>query len=264
MRGDSRGRRAAATLALLGLFLRHAPTTDAFAVGASSARPAVRLRSAVLSSASSARLFPAEDGGDDGGGFGDRTSADLDAEVLRRRMQRGDNKAEACVYPEDFILWEHPLNSAWLHPSGAELGSAFVFLYNPGCENEGVYTIQSNDEATYVLCFQDYDDAIRFSQLLEAEDFVKPSICAWSKHILTEFCEEGDFKIGIVPSGVMIMPPRHNYFGLPPDASERNDPFESDAWAGELAGARVNPELLLRLEALFSAECQRPDGEEMK
>jgi len=46
----------------------------------------------------------------------------------------------------------------------------FVLLFNPGTENEGIHTLSMGDRHL-VLMFEDEDDAIRYSLLLEAQDF---------------------------------------------------------------------------------------------
>ena len=55
------------------------------------------------------------------------------------------------------------------------LSAAYVLIFNAGQQDEGVYTLQgrSSPASAYVLAFERDDDAERFSQLLQAEGFVR-------------------------------------------------------------------------------------------
>lgn len=149
----------------------------------------------------------------DGSGGDDHISADLNMEVLRRRMQRygggfasgsGGFGGASPYAPEDLASCADLEEGTHLD----ELESGWVLLFAPNSDEEGVYTVQDDDEITFVLAFEDREDATRFAQQLQAEDFDLPSVCQWSMDLLTEFCEEGDFKIGLVPEGVSARAPR--------------------------------------------------------
>ncbi|KAJ1633898.1 hypothetical protein T492DRAFT_837288 [Pavlovales sp. CCMP2436] len=219
--------------------------TDAFAAfstrrGRLGAQPALRVRRA-------AAVLSAVRPGEDGGKFDDSMSSRLDMEVLRRRMQRngaGFDSAEAAdttVYSEDLFEVEEE----------REIDSSWVLVFQPGSEDEGVYTVQDDDEQTFVLAFEAHEDATRFAQQLEAEDFDKPNLVEWDMDILTEFCEEGQFLIGLVPQGVMLMPPRQNFY---------RDDVLSDGESSGLSKTDVWADERRRLEGLLGVEGQHPNG----
>jgi len=214
---------------------------------------------------------------DDGFGGDEHLSADLDMEVLRRRIERS-GAGTGCARADDmsFAIAGDEL-SAWdtdaLHETLGEcdlddLDYGWVLLFHPGSEEEGVYTVQDDDSTTFVLAFQDRDDATRFAHQLEAENFDLPAVAEWDMDILTEFCEEGEYKIGLVPTGVMLMPPRHNYYRddlLRLDGAEECDLqrivegsvcAEGEPSFSPLSGeraSRVTDEVVARLDRLYAA-----------
>lgn len=198
----------------------------AFAVGPSSASafsPGHRRQCAARSRVALSAKRSGGEPGCEGGGGDDHTSADLDMEVLRRRMQRyggGLGSSDAPYAPADLTACAADVAEG-THLD--ELEDGWVLLFAPGSDDEGVYTVQDDDELTYVLAFEAKEDAVRFAQQLEAEDWSSganalPSVCVWSVDVLTEFCETGDFKIGFVPEGVRAAPPRPPVAPPPPRA----------------------------------------------
>ena len=60
------------------------------------------------------------------------------------------------------LLQQHKAESAW------------VLLFNPGERNEGVYTLQGREtpgapHGTYVLAFEEHEEACRFGMMLQAK-----------------------------------------------------------------------------------------------
>lgn len=100
--------------------------------------------------------------------------------------------------PEDLASCEDVAEGSHLD----KLENGWVLLFAPGSEEEGVYTVQDDEDITFVVAFEAKEDAMRFAQQLEAEDFELPSVCQWSMDMLTDFCEMGDYTIGLVPEGV--------------------------------------------------------------
>lgn len=262
-----RWRKAATTLAMIGVFAHHEPSTahviassrgrlslpGTLAPGGARARTPHAIRRRAHRGSTLALSAARSD--EDGYSGADETSSDLDMEVLRRRMRRNrastlsaddDEHVVGSIYsPEDLASWEAEAED--LH---ADLESGWVLLFNAGTIDEGVYTVQDDDTTTFVLAFEDIEDATRFAQQLEAEEFDLPTVSNWDMDVLTEFCEADDFRIGWVPQGVrarldahlcpsppraralrgggaharvasrtpafrpqvMLLPPRHNYY----------------------------------------------------
>jgi len=189
--------------------MRHAPLSRAslglLCVGAAAgARPsAFRGRPATHSCVPRAAVVlsaprPSGEGCPGGGAGEDHTSADLDMEVLRRRIRRSGGTLDSVAPYADLAACADIAEGSHLD----DLAFGWVLLFAPRTDEEGVYTVQDDDETTFVLAFESHDDATRFAQQLEAEDFDLPSVAQWSMDSLTDFCEEGDFKVGLVPDGV--------------------------------------------------------------
>lgn len=108
--------------------------------------------------------------------------------------------------------------------SAAQLGPAhevlhnrqvvWVLIFNPGRNDEGVYTLQgrTSPSSSYVLAFDQTDEAQRFAQLLQAEGFDLPQPMEWHADQVRNFCETGQFDLGIVPTGALLTPPTHNEY----------------------------------------------------
>merc|ERR1719263_2767822 len=67
---------------------------------------------------------------------------------------------------------------------------SWVLIFNAGQEDEGLYTLQGQQRGTYVLAFENQDEAARFATLLQADGFDEPAPTAWQKDQLSEFCAE--------------------------------------------------------------------------
>ena len=82
----------------------------------------------------------------------------------------------------------------------AGMHQAWVLIFNPGKENEGVYTLQGQQSSvSYVLNFEYKDDADCFASLLHAEGFDEPTPLCWDVSQLSEFCDAGQFEVSLVP-----------------------------------------------------------------
>ena len=131
------------------------------------------------------------------------------------------------------LLRQHKAESAW------------VLLFNAGERNEGVYahahacrmptrvlskpahsahwlglgryTLQGRQapemgRGTYVLAFEQYEEASRFAMLLQAQGFDMPTATEWPAEQLSEFCSSTEFGLGFVPHEALLVPPQVNYF----------------------------------------------------
>ncbi len=108
----------------------------------------------------------------------------------------------------------------------------FVLLFNASTENEGIHTIQVGDR-NKVLMFESEDDATRFADLLEAQDFPTPTVEAIDAEEIKEFCQSAGYDWEIIPeNGPLAIPPETNV-GDPdwqPDTQEEElEPEFSDS-----------------------------------
>ena len=96
--------------------------------------------------------------------------------------------------------------------------NVFVLLYNSGTDKEGIHSIELKGR-TIVLMFEEKDDAIRYCQLLEAQDFPKPTVEMIHKEEVKDFCTKLDYECRLVEKNfvpktaedrLLISPPQKN------------------------------------------------------
>lgn len=85
----------------------------------------------------------------------------------------------------------------------------FVLLINAGTANEGIHSLQIGDR-NKVLMFESQDDAIRYSLMLEAQDFPLPSVEAFPAEEIEEFCRDAGYDYELVEEGRLEVPPDTN------------------------------------------------------
>jgi len=140
----------------------------------------------------------------------------------------------------------------------AGVQALFVLIFNPGKSNEGVYTLQgkTSPASSYVLAFEQTDEAIRFADLLHAEGFDMPQPMEWRAETIRTFCERGEFEIGIVPRGALLTPPSHNEYGRPREGNFDRLRKSRDGSAGSASGPHNSRTIDMqrkRLDRLFDA-----------
>ena len=83
---------------------------------------------------------------------------------------------------------------------------SWVLIFNAGRDDEGLYTLQGSEAAaakhcndgTYVLSFEQHEEASRFAMLLQAQGFDMPTATEWPAEQLSEFCSSTAFGLGFV------------------------------------------------------------------
>ena len=94
----------------------------------------------------------------------------------------------------------------------------FVLLYNSGTDKEGIHSIELKGR-TFVLMFEDKDDAIRYCGLLEAQDFPLPTVEMINIEEIKDFCIKLDYEYKLVEKNfvpktaedrLLISPPQKN------------------------------------------------------
>ncbi len=84
--------------------------------------------------------------------------------------------------------------------------SVFVLLFNARTDNEGIYSTQVG-ERNVILMFEQEDDAVRYADQLEAEDFPKPTVEGIDPEEIKEFCQDSDYDFIIVTPEMLVTPP---------------------------------------------------------
>ncbi|NUN66267.1 DUF3110 domain-containing protein [Pseudanabaena biceps] len=85
----------------------------------------------------------------------------------------------------------------------------WVLLFNANTDNEGIYTLEIEGK-NIIIAFEQEDDAIRYAGLLEAQDFLSPTVESIESKDLEEFCEEASYELNIVSTDALLMPPERN------------------------------------------------------
>lgn len=85
----------------------------------------------------------------------------------------------------------------------------WVLLFNANTDNEGIYTLEIEGN-NIVIAFEQEDDAIRYAGLLEAQDFLSPTVESINSEDLEAFCREADYELNIVPTEGLLVPPEKN------------------------------------------------------
>jgi Protein of unknown function (DUF3110) len=87
--------------------------------------------------------------------------------------------------------------------------SVFVLLFNARTDNEGIYSTQVDDR-NVILMFEQKDDAVRYADQLEAEDFPKPTVEDIDPEEIEEFCQDSDYDCILVTAEMLVTPPTQN------------------------------------------------------
>jgi hypothetical protein len=85
----------------------------------------------------------------------------------------------------------------------------WVLLFNANTDNEGIYTLEIEGD-NIIVAFEQEDDAIRYAGLLEAQDFLSPTVERIDKRDLEEFCRDANYDLNIVPTEALLVPPEKN------------------------------------------------------
>jgi hypothetical protein len=85
----------------------------------------------------------------------------------------------------------------------------YILLFNAGTDNEGIHSVQIGDR-NKVLMFKSEDDATRYALMLEAQDFLSPTVEAIDSEEVEEFCQSANYEWELVEEGMLEIPPEQN------------------------------------------------------
>jgi len=103
----------------------------------------------------------------------------------------------------------------------------FVLLYNSGTDKEGIHSIELKGR-TIVLMFEDKDDATRYCNLLEAQDFPQPTVEMINKEEVTEFCTKLDYECRLVEKNFIPQTAEDRLLISPPHKNLNAEDWESE------------------------------------
>jgi hypothetical protein len=104
----------------------------------------------------------------------------------------------------------------------------FVLIFNPRTDNEGIHSIQIGDR-NWILMFESEDDATRYAMLLEAQDFLSPSVEAIDAAEIEEFCEGAGYECKLIPEGFVPEGDAERLFLVPPETNLEETDWKPDA-----------------------------------
>lgn len=107
-----------------------------------------------------------------------------------------------------------------------------VLLYDSGTDSEGIHSLELKGN-TVVLMFENKDDADRYTGLLEAQDFPKPSVEALQREQIEQFCLEADYEARFVPAGFVPQSEEDRLLLSPPEANKDVSSWEQQNLADE-------------------------------
>ncbi len=84
--------------------------------------------------------------------------------------------------------------------------SVFVLLFNARTDNEGIYSTQVGDR-NVIFIFEQEDDAVRYADQLEAEDFPKPTVEGIDPEEIKEICQDSGYDFIVVTPEMLVTPP---------------------------------------------------------
>lgn len=121
----------------------------------------------------------------------------------------------------------------------------YVLLFNARTENEGIHSLKMGDH-NIVLAFEDEDDATRYALLLEAQDFMSPSIEAIDREEIEEFCERVQYDCKLIPKGFIPQNDFERLLLAPPETNLDSpdwDPDHPNRYPDEVVAEDVDADL---------------------
>jgi hypothetical protein len=85
----------------------------------------------------------------------------------------------------------------------------YVILFNARTENEGIHSIQAEDQ-NIIMMFSEEDDAHRYAMMLEAQDLPNPTVEPIDSEEIEEFCQSANYECILVEAGMLVVPPDSN------------------------------------------------------
>ena len=81
-----------------------------------------------------------------------------------------------------------------------------------GKETEGAYSVTGNDGEQVLYLFEDEDDAIWYSLLLEDQDYPEMHVIEVDGKVVIKTCELHDYRYSIITKNDIVIPPIENDF----------------------------------------------------
>jgi Protein of unknown function (DUF3110) len=135
----------------------------------------------------------------------------------------------------------------------------FVLLFNARTDNEGIHTLRLSSadgrEHNIVMMFESEDDATRYAMLLEAQDFLAPTVEEIESEEIEAFCERAGYEAKLIPDGFVPQSAAERVFLAPPENNVQDPDWKPEEKQVEEADSEISSseldEIRRRLEGLL-------------
>ena len=82
-----------------------------------------------------------------------------------------------------------------------------------GKENEGAYSVTTEDGEQILYLFEEEDDAVRYAMMLEEEDYPEMHVIEVEDEIMIKTCQTHDYRYAVITQDDIVIPPtiKHDY-----------------------------------------------------
>ena len=82
-----------------------------------------------------------------------------------------------------------------------------------GKENEGAYSVTTEDGEQILYLFEEEDDAVRYAMMLEEEDYPEMHVIEVEDEIMIKTCQTHDYRYAVITQDDIVIPPatEHDY-----------------------------------------------------
>tara|TARA_B100000287_G_C20350493_1_gene669584 strand:+ start:191 stop:463 length:273 start_codon:yes stop_codon:yes gene_type:complete len=77
-----------------------------------------------------------------------------------------------------------------------------------GKENEGAYSVPTEDGDQILYLFEEEDDAVRYAMMLEDEDYPEMHVIEVEDEVMIKTCEVHDYNYTVITSNDIVIPPK--------------------------------------------------------
>ena len=82
-----------------------------------------------------------------------------------------------------------------------------------GKENEGAYSVTTEDGEQILYLFEEEDDAVRYAMMLEEEDYPEMHVIEVEDEVMIKTCESHDYNYTVITQKDIVIPPsvKHDF-----------------------------------------------------
>ena len=77
-----------------------------------------------------------------------------------------------------------------------------------GKENEGAYSVKTDDGVQILYLFEEEDDALRYAMMLEEEDYPEMHVIEVEDEVMIKTCEIHEYNYTVITSDDIVIPPK--------------------------------------------------------